>query len=145
MIKASQSSYTIIRATQFFEFVKQVVDYSTQGSEVRMPPALIQPMAGDDAASAVAEIATREPLNGTIEIGGPDQFRLDELARRYLAARPDPAENPRKVVTDPQGRYYSIEVGQRALVPDQNAQLSKTRFKIWVTQPAPASVQPVAS
>ena len=87
LIKGSKNPYTIVRATQFFEFVKQIVDYSTEGKIVRMPPALIQPMAADDVASAVARIATNPPVNGTIEIGGPEQFRLDELARRFLAAR----------------------------------------------------------
>ena len=118
LIKASKNPYTIVRATQFFEFVKQIVDYSTEGNIVRMPPALIQPMAADDVASAVARIATNPPVNGTVEIGGPEQFRLDELARRFLAARPDSAD-PREVISDPHGRYYGIEVSERALVPDK--------------------------
>ena len=92
LIKGSKNPYTIVRATQFFEFVKQIVDYSTEGKIVRMPPALIRPMAADDVASAVARIATNPPVNGTIEIGGPEQFRLDELARRFLAAHPDARE-----------------------------------------------------
>ena len=145
MIKASKNPYTIVRATQFFEFVKQIVDYSTEGKIVRMPPALIQPMAGDDVASAVAKIATNPPLNGTIEIGGPEQFRLDEIARRFLAAHPD----PREVISDPHGRYYGIEVSERALVPDNNARLGETRFETWLTQSASrissASPQPAAS
>jgi uncharacterized protein YbjT (DUF2867 family) len=130
LIKASRIPYTIVRATQFFEFVKQIVDYSTVGNEVHLPAALIQPMAADDVASAVAGVATAPPVNGTIEIGGPEQFRLDELARRYLAARQD----PRKVISDPHGRYYGIEVSERALVPDKNARLGETRFEIWLSQ-----------
>ena len=148
LIKASKNPYTIVRATQFFEFVKQIVDYSTEGNIVRMPPALIQPMAADDVASAVARIATNPPVNGTVEIGGPEQFRLDELARRFLAA-PRPQPDPREVISDPHGRYYGIEVSERALVPDNNAQLGETRFETWLAQsasqiasapPQPASV-----
>jgi uncharacterized protein YbjT (DUF2867 family) len=94
-------------------------------------------MAADDVASAVAQIATKPPANGTVEIGGPEQFRLDELARRFLAARPDPRQNPREVISDPRGRYYGIQVSERALVPDNNAQLGETRFQTWLAQPAP--------
>jgi uncharacterized protein YbjT (DUF2867 family) len=146
LIKASRNPYTIVRATQFFEFIKQIVDYSTEGNKVRMPPALIQPMAANDVASAMGTIATDPPVNGTIEIGGPEQFRLDELARRFLAARQDPHQNLREVISDAHGRFYGIEVSERALVPDQNAQLGDTRFESWLTQsvPASASVQPAA-
>ena len=132
LIKASKIPYTIVRATQFFEFVKQIVDYSTAGDKVHMPPALIQPMAADDVASAVARIATHTPINGTVEIGGPEQFHLDELARMSLAANQD----PRQVISDPQGRYYGIPVSERALVPDNGAQLGKTRFEAWLTESA---------
>jgi uncharacterized protein YbjT (DUF2867 family) len=134
LIKESKNPYTIVRATQFFEFVKQIVDYSTDGNIVRMPPALIQPMAADDVASAVARIATNPPVNGTVEIGGPEQFRLDELAGLFLAARPDPCQSPREVISDTQGRYYGIKVSERALVPDNNAQLGETRFETWLAQ-----------
>ena len=148
LIKASNNPYTIVRATQFFEFVKQIVDYSTEGNIVRMPPSLIQPIAADDVASAVARIATNPSVNGTIEIGGPEQFRLDELARRFLAARQEPRQNPREVISDPHGRYYGIQVSERALVPDNNAQLGKIRFETWLAQTAPqiasGSSQPAA-
>jgi uncharacterized protein YbjT (DUF2867 family) len=133
LIKASTDPYTIVRATQFFEFVKQIIDYSTEGNKVRMPAALIQPMAADDVASAVARIATNPPVNGTVEIGGPEQFRLHELARRFLAARQD----SREVISDPHGRYYGIEVSERALVPDDNARLGEIRFETWLAQSAP--------
>ena len=142
LIKGSKNPYTIVRATQFFEFVKQIVDYSTEGDIVRMPPALIQPMAADDVASAVARIAANSPLNGTIEIGGPEQFRLHELARLDLAARKD----PREVISDPHGRYYGIEVSERTLVPNDDARLGETHFEDWLnqsTKQAPKSaVQP---
>jgi uncharacterized protein YbjT (DUF2867 family) len=144
LIKASKNPYTIIRATQFFEFVKQIVGYSTEGNIVRIPPALIQPMAADDVALAVARIATDTPVNGTIEIGGPEQFRLDELARRFLKAHPD----GREVISDPQGRYYGIEVSERALVPDESARLGEIRFETWLSQAAQvanASAQPIVS
>jgi uncharacterized protein YbjT (DUF2867 family) len=132
LIKASKIPYSIVRATQFFEFVKQIVDYSTEGNKVRMPPALIQPMAADDVAGEVARIATNPPTNGTVEIGGPEQFRLDELARLDLATRHD----PREVISDPHGRYYGIEVSERALIPDKDARLGETRFETWLTQSA---------
>lgn len=132
LIKTSGRPYTIVRATQFFEFVKQIVDSSTEGGKVHMPPALIQPMAAGDVASALAKIATNPPVNGTIEIGGPEQFRLDELARQSLKARKD----PREVISDPGGRYYGIQVSERALVPDEAAHLSQTRFESWLAEAA---------
>jgi uncharacterized protein YbjT (DUF2867 family) len=130
LIKASSIPYTIVRATQFFEFVKPIADYSTEGNKVRLPPALIQPMAADDVASAMARIATSSPVNGTVEIGGPEKFRLDELARKDLAARQD----PREVISDPNARYYGIQVSERALVPDDNAQLGEAHFEDWLNQ-----------
>ena len=130
LIKASSIPYSIVRATQFFEFVKQIADFSTAGNQVRLPPALFQPMAADDVASAMTRIATNSPVNGTIEIGGPEQFRLDELARRDLAARQD----PREVISDPHAGYYGIQVSERALVPDNDARLGETRFEDWLIQ-----------
>ena len=132
LIKASSNPYTIIRATQFFEFVKGITDFSTEGNKVRLPTALIQPMAADDVASAVGRIATGSPVNGTVEIGGPEKFRLDELVRQYLAANKD----PREVVADPKARYYGVEIGEKTLLPDDGAQLGETRFETWLTQPA---------
>jgi uncharacterized protein YbjT (DUF2867 family) len=132
LIKASSIPYSIVRATQFFEFVKQIVDSSTVGNQVRLPPALIQPMAADDVAGAMARIATNSPLNGAVEIGGPEQFRLDELARLELAARQD----PREVISDPRARYVGIAVSERALVPGGNAQLGEAHFEDWLNQSA---------
>ena len=132
LIKASSIPYTIIRATQFFEFVKGIGDFSTEGNKVRLPTALIQPMAADDVASAVGRIATGAPVNGTVEVGGPEKFRLDELVRQSLAAHKD----PREVVADPQARYYGVEIGERTLLPDVGAQLGETRFETWLTQSA---------
>ena len=142
LIKASSIPYSIVRATQFFEFVKSIADLSTEGNKVRLPPALIQPMAADDVAGALARIATSSPVNATVEIGGPEKFRLDELVRRDLAALHD----PREVISDPHARYYGIAVTERALVPDDSARLGGARFEDWLihaTQQAPkAGVQP---
>jgi uncharacterized protein YbjT (DUF2867 family) len=132
LIKASSIPYTIIRATQFFEFVKGIADFSTEGNKVRLPTALIQPMAADDVASAVSRIATGAPVNGMVEIGGPEKFRLDDLARKYLAANKD----PREVVTDPKASYYGVEVSEKTLVPDDSARLGETRFETWLTRSA---------
>jgi uncharacterized protein YbjT (DUF2867 family) len=130
LIKASAIPYTIIRATQFFEFVKAIADFATEGNNVPVPPVLFQPMAADDVASAVGRIAMSSPVSGTVEIGGPEQFRLDELIRRDLAARKD----PREVISDPHARYYGIEVSERTLVPGDDARLGETRFGEWLRQ-----------
>ena len=134
LIKDSSIPYSIIRATQFFEFVKGIADFSTVGNKVLLPPALIQPMAADDVASAISRIAMDSPVNGTVEVGGPEQFGCDEFVRRYLAARKD----PREVVTDPHARYYGVELSERTLVPGDDAQLGETRFETWLSQPTGA-------
>ncbi|PYT22114.1 MAG: NmrA family transcriptional regulator, partial [Acidobacteria bacterium] len=135
LIKASSIPYSIVRATQFFEFVKNIADFSTEGNKVRLPPALFQPMAADDVASALVGIAMSSPVNGNVEIGGPEQFRLDEVIRRELAARKD----PREVISDPHGRYFGIAVSERTLVPNDDARLGETRFEEWLhaTKPVP--------
>jgi uncharacterized protein YbjT (DUF2867 family) len=131
LIKASSIPYSIVRATQFFEFVKGIADVSTEGNKVRMPSALIQPMAADDVASAVGQVAVGKPIDGTVEFGGPEKFHLDEFVRKGLAARKD----PREVVTDPHARYYGIAVKERTLVPEDDAKLGKLRFEDWLRQP----------
>ena len=128
LIKASSIPYSIVRATQFFEFVQKIADISAEGKKVRLPPVLFQPMAADDVASAIGRIAMSSPVNDTVEIGGPEQFRLDELVRRDLAARKD----PREVITDPHARYYGIQVSERTLVPNDGALLGETRFEDWL-------------
>ena len=130
IIKASSIPYSIVRATQFFEFVKSIGDLSTDGNRVLLPPALIQPMAAEDVASAVAKVAMGPPLNRTVEIAGPDRFHLDELIRLDLAARKD----PRQVITDPQGRYYGIKVADKALIPGDNVPLGEAHFKDWLSR-----------
>jgi uncharacterized protein YbjT (DUF2867 family) len=132
LIKASPIPYSIVRATQFFEFFTGIADFSTRSNEVHLPSALIQPMAADDVAAEVGRVATGSPVNGIVEIGGPEQFRLDELIRHGLAVRKD----QRKVVADPQATYYGIKVTERALVPESNARLGKVRFDDWLSQAA---------
>ncbi len=132
LIKESSIPYSIVHATQFFEFLKGLADISMVGDEVHLPPVLFQPMAADDVASAVARIAVGPPVNGIVEIGGPEQFRVDELVRRRLASLND----PREVVADPNARYAGAKLSEKTLVPDNNAQLGETRFQTWLTQPA---------
>ena len=132
LIKGASLPYTIVRATQFFEFVKGIADFSTQGNKVHLPSALIQPMAADDVASAVGKIAASAPVNGLVEIGGPEQFPLDELVRQGLAEYKD----PREVVADPKARYYGLELSERTLLPGEDARLGETRFKTWLAQSA---------
>jgi len=128
LIKGSSIPYSIVRATQFFEFVKSISDLSTEGNKVRLPPVLIQPMAAEDVAGALVRITTSSPVKGTVEIGGPQKFRLDELVRQDLAAFHD----PREVVSDPQARYYGIQVSESSLVPDEDARLGETSFEDWL-------------
>ena len=129
LIKSSSIPYSIVRATQFFEFIKGIADFSTVGSTVHLPPVLIQPMAADDVASGVCRVALGAPVNGTVEIAGPEKFRMDELVRRGLAARKD----PREVVADPQARYYGIKVSETTLIPGADARLGETRLEDWLS------------
>jgi uncharacterized protein YbjT (DUF2867 family) len=128
MIKEGSIPYTIVQATQFFEFVASIADSATEGETVRLPTALIQPMAADDVASAIAAVAVGSPLNQTIEIAGPEVFRFDELIRLALEARGD----RRKVVADPSARYFGMELDERTLTPGSGARLSATRFEDWL-------------
>jgi len=129
LIKASGTPFTIVYATQFFEFAKNIAQSGTDGSTVRLSSVLMQPMAADDVAAAVAEVALGQPVNGLIEVAGPDQIRQDELVRQYLNATGD----PRKVVTDDKPLYYGIEVNDQSLVPGPNARLTSTHFKDWLS------------
>ena len=124
--------YSIVHATQFFEFVDRIADEATDGTTVRLPSVLIQPMAADDVAAAVARVAVGAPLNGTVEVAGPQQFRFDELIRQGLSARND----PRQVVVDPHARYFGAELGERSLVPAVDARLGEIRFHEWLNQTA---------
>jgi uncharacterized protein YbjT (DUF2867 family) len=132
LIRASSIPYTIVRATQFFEFLKGLADISVVNGKVRLPLVLFQPMAADDVASAVTRIAVGPPVNGVVEIGGPEQFRIDELVRRHLASLKD----PREVIADPKALYSGAKVSERTLVPGNKAELGDTRFETWLTQSA---------
>jgi len=132
LIKGSSIPYSIVRATQFFEFVKGIADVSVDGDKVRLPAVLFQPMAADDVATAVARVAVEAPVNGTVEVGGPEQFRLDELVRWRLSQLND----SREVIADPNARYSGAKVDERTLVPGKDARLGETRFETWLTQPA---------
>ena len=135
LIEGSSIPYSIVHATQFFEFIKGIADISTVDNKVRLPHVLFQPMAADDVASAVAKVAMGAPVNGTIEVGGPEKFQLDELIRQALAAWKD----PREVVADPHATYYGVEVNERTLIPDDGAQLGQTGFADWLKQPGAKS------
>jgi uncharacterized protein YbjT (DUF2867 family) len=132
LIKESSIPYSIVHATQFFEFLKGLADISTDGNKVRIPPVLFQPMAAEDVATGVARVAVGPPANGIVEIAGPEQFRLDELVRRRLASLKD----PREVIPDPNARYARAKISERTLVPGNTARLGETTFEVWLTQPA---------
>ena len=132
LIKSGTIPYSIVQATQFFEFLKQLADVSFDGKKVRLPDALFQPMAADDVATAVGRIAVEQPINGTVEIGGPEPFRLDELVRRRLTSLND----SREVIADPSARYSGAKIDERTLVPGKGARLGETRFETWLTQSA---------
>jgi uncharacterized protein YbjT (DUF2867 family) len=132
LIKESSIPYSIVHATQFFEFLKGLADISVIGGKVHLPPVLFQPMAADDVASGVARVAVGPPINGVVEIAGPEQFRVDELVRRRLASLDD----PREVIPDPNARYGGARVSEKTLLPGNNARLGETRFETWLTQPA---------
>ncbi|MGW5360565.1 SDR family oxidoreductase [Actinopolymorpha pittospori] len=130
LIEQSSIPYSIVHATQFFEFTPSIADAATDGNEVRIPPVRYQPIAGDDAAQAVGRVAAGSPLNGRTEVGGPEQFQMDEFFRDALAAWGD----PREVVTDPQALYFGTLPGERTLVPADGATLGTIRYRDWLSQ-----------
>jgi len=132
LIKESSIPYSIVHATQFFEFLKGLADISVVDGKVHLPHVLFQPMAADDVATGVGRIAVGPSVNGIVEIGGPEPFRLDELVRRRLASLKD----PREVIADPNALYSGAKLSERTLVPGDNARLGETRFETWVAQPA---------
>ena len=132
LITESAIPYTIVHATQFFEFLKGLADISMVGDKVHLPPVLFQPMSADDVASGVARVAVGQPVNGIVEIAGPEQFRVDELVRRRLASLKD----PREVIADPNAGYDGAKVSEKTLLPGNNARLGETRFETWLTQAA---------
>ena len=132
LIAESSIPYSIVHATQFFEFLKGLADISMVDGKVHLPPALFQPMAADDVASGVARVTVGRPVNGVVEIAGPEKFRVDELVQRRL----DSLKDSREVVTDPNARYGGAKLAEKTLLPGNDARLGETRFEVWLTQPA---------
>jgi len=132
LIKNSSIPYTIVHATQFFEFAARMADEATDDGTVRVPPVLIQPMSADDVAAAVCHVALAAPLNNTIEIAGPQPLRFEDFVRQRLRSVGD----QRVVVTDPQARYFGARLSERALLPGDGAQLGPTQFADWLSHQA---------
>lgn len=133
LIKTSKIPYTILCATQFFEFVSAIAQSATEGQTVRLSPALMQPVASDDVATTLADVVAEEPLNGSIELAGPEPIRLDELVRLYFKATRD----PRKVITDVHALYFGLELNDQSLIPGDNSRIGKTRFEDWLKNSLP--------
>jgi uncharacterized protein YbjT (DUF2867 family) len=132
--KAGSVPYTILRATQFFEFLGRIADSGSIGEVIHLAPVFIQPESADDVAATLADIAVSEPVNGIVELGGPEQFRLDELARRVLRAEKD----ERLVEADVHARYFGAELDEHSLTPGDGARIAPTRFEAWLNQSVPA-------
>ncbi|WP_406694062.1 SDR family oxidoreductase [Singulisphaera sp. Ch08] len=133
LIKASKVPYTILRSTQFFEFVGGIAQSATEGETVRLSPALVQPVVSDDVAAALADVAVGSPVNGIVELAGPEPIRLDELVRRYLKAKRD----ARTVTTDVQARYFGTELNDQSLTPGDHPRIGPTRFEDWLNRSMP--------
>lgn len=130
VVKAGTVPYTILRATQFFEFIGRIADASADGETVRLPPVLIQPVAADDVAAALADVAVSAPVNGVVELAGPELFRLDDLVRRVLRA----SDDPRRVTADARARYFgTIRVDDHSLTPGDNPRIGPTRLEDWLS------------
>ena len=132
LIKASGIPYTIVRSTQFFEFLDGIADASTRNGEVRVSPAYVQPVASDDVAALVAKVATMAPMNGMIELAGPERISLDDLVRRYLEAKRD----PRSVFADVRARYFGAELNDKSLTPGDKPHIGSTSFETWFSRSA---------
>lgn len=132
LIKASRIPYTILQSTQFFEFVKGIIQSGMKGDVIRLSPALLQPIASNDVAAVLADIVLSAPANGTVEVGGPELIPLDALARRYLAATDD----KRQVITDIHARYFGTELNDKSLTPGDHPHLGTTRFGDWLRENA---------
>jgi uncharacterized protein YbjT (DUF2867 family) len=132
LVKAGPIPYTIVRATQFFEFIGRIADSSTENGTVRVSPALIQPEAAADVSSTLADVALGAPLNDTVELAGPEALPLDELVRRFLKASGD----PREVTADVHAPYFGAELDDNSLTPGDDARIAPTRFEDWLSQSA---------
>ena len=132
LIKAAGIPYTILRSTQFFEFVSGIIKSGSEGDVIRLSPALVQPIASDDVAAALADLAVGRPLNGTVEVAGPDACPLDNFARKFLAASGD----KREVIADVHARYFGAALNDRSLTPGDNPRLGAIRFSDWLSRAA---------
>jgi uncharacterized protein YbjT (DUF2867 family) len=133
LIKASKAPYTILRSTQFFEFLNGIAQSGTDGQTVRLSPAFVQPVVSDDVAAALADVTLGAPVNGTVELAGPERLRLDELVRRFLSANQD----ARQVITDVHARYFGAELNDQSLTPGDNPRIAPTRFEDWLSRSRP--------
>jgi len=133
LIKASKVPYTILRSTQFFEFLSGIAQSGTDGQTVRLSPAFVQPVVSDDVAAALADVTLGAPVNGTVELAGPERLRLDELVRRFLSANQD----ARQVITDVHARYFGAELNDQSLIPGDNPRIAPTRFEDWLRHSLP--------
>jgi uncharacterized protein YbjT (DUF2867 family) len=140
IVQGSPVPYTILRAAQFFEFIGRIVDSSTKGDSLYLPPVFIQPQSAGDVADALAEIALGEPVNGILELAGPEEFRLDELVQRMLSVNND----PRRVTVDIQAPYFGAELNYFSLTPDGNARIAPTHFEDWLRQSPAMQATPAA-
>jgi uncharacterized protein YbjT (DUF2867 family) len=129
-VKAGMVPYTIVRASHFFEFIGRIADSSSTGEAIHLAPVFVQPESADDVAATLADVAVNEPVNGIVELAGPEQFRLDELARRVLRAN----EDERLVEADVHARYFGAELDEHSLTPAGNARIAPTRFEDWLTR-----------
>jgi len=130
LVKAGPIPYTIVRATQFFEFIGRIAESGADGDTIRLSPALVQPEAANDVVGTLADVAVGSPLNDTVELAGPEAFRLDELARRVLEA----SDDRRQVTSDVDARYFGAELNDRSLTPGDDARIAPTRFDDWLSQ-----------
>ena len=133
LIKASKVPYTILRSTQFFEFLSGIAQSGTDGQTVRLSPAFVQPVVSDDVAAALADVTLGAPVNGTVELAGPERVRLDDLVRRFLRANQD----ARQVVADVYARYFGAELNDQSLTPGDNPRIGPTRFEDWLSRSIP--------
>jgi hypothetical protein len=133
LLKASKVPYTIVRSTQFFEFVNGIAQSATDGQTIPLSPAFVQPIVSDDVADALAEVTLGAPVNGTVELAGPERLRLDELVRRFLSANQD----GRQVVADVHARYFGADLNDQSLTPGDNPRIAPTRFEDWLSRSIP--------
>jgi uncharacterized protein YbjT (DUF2867 family) len=131
-VRGARVPHTVVRATQFLEFIARIADAHTDGHAVRLPPVFVQPEAADDVAAVLAEVAVSPPVDRTIELAGPERFRLDDLVGRVLASTGD----PRRVTADLHARYFGAALDEHALLPGADARIAPTRFEDWLRRTA---------